>query len=241
MVCCGALRQTVHDASLQELHDCRTLALYREGTVCLQMCRWVLFLNGTRSFNVCSGYVVVKWVFCFPMSGSFHQRYVLVFQCLYHLRCGCSQWVALLNKTPPSHFNITRQDCSIPVHSRVTSWLMSRLFVWCGTTAKIEPSPSIFEVPRSHTIRHTHTHTRTRTHTLGFIWTSDQLVTGAAVYTAHDKHNRRTFIISAGFESADPRNRVAADLWLRRRGQWDGRWRPVTPHSSQVLCCRKQW
>ena len=123
---------------------------------------------------------------------------MLIFQCLYHLRCECSQWVALLNKTHPSHFNTASQVCSIPVHYRVTSWLMSRLFVWCGATTQIGHSPSIFEVTRSHTIRHTHTHT------LGFIWTSDQLVTGAATYTAHDKHNRRTFISSAGFETAIP-------------------------------------
>ena len=33
---------------------------------------------------------------------------------------------------------------------------------------------------------------------------SDQLVTGAAMYTAHDKRNRRIFIPSAGFEPAIP-------------------------------------
>ena len=143
---------------------------------------------------ICCGKVTL-W---FPKSGSFHQNYMLIFRFLYNIRCECSQWVTLLNKTPPSHFDITHQGCSIPFHSRVTSWLMSRLFVWCGATTQIGPSQSIFEVPRSHTIRPTHTCT------LGFISMSDQLVTGAAKYTAHDKHNIQTFIPSTGFEPAIP-------------------------------------
>jgi len=160
------------------------------------------------------------------MSGSFHQSHMLIFQCLYHLRCEWSQSVALLNKTPPSLFNITRQGCSIPVHSRVTSWLMSCLFVWCGAIAQFGPGPSISEVPRSHTIRHTPTYT----HTLGFIWTSDQLVTGTATYTAHDKHNTPTFIPSAGFEPAIPAIKRLQTYSLDLRGRRDGRWRLDTPY-----------
>jgi hypothetical protein len=34
------------------------------------------------------------------------------------------------------------------------------------------------------------------------LWTSDQLVTEAATYTAYNKHKRRTSMPSAGFELA---------------------------------------
>jgi hypothetical protein len=37
---------------------------------------------------------------------------------------------------------------------------------------------------------------------VGFIWTSNQLVTRAATYTIHNQHKRRTSILSEGFESA---------------------------------------
>jgi hypothetical protein len=68
----------------------------------------------------------------------------------------------------------------------------------------------LVEVPRPHAFRHTHTHkqththTHTHTHTAGLIWASDQLVPGAATYTTFNKHKRRTFMPSAGFERAIP-------------------------------------
>jgi hypothetical protein len=44
----------------------------------------------------------------------------------------------------------------------------------------------------------------THTHTVGLLWTSDQLVAEAATYTTHNKHKRRTSIPSAGFELIIP-------------------------------------
>jgi hypothetical protein len=256
MVCC-ALRQTVHDASLQELHDLghkcctgKAQCVFRYAEeFCFSMA-WVFF------FNLCCGCVVIKWLFGFPMSGSFHQSYMLIFQCLYHLRCEWSQWVAWLNKTPPSLFNITRQGCSVPVHSSVTSWLMSRLFVWCGAIAQIRPGPSIFEVPRSHTIRHTPTHTHTRararartharTHTHAHthirIHLNEWSACDRRCYVHNTRQTQQTYIHTlGGIRTRDPNNQTAADLRLRLRDRRVGPWRLVTPHSSQVMCCRKQW
>jgi hypothetical protein len=42
------------------------------------------------------------------------------------------------------------------------------------------------------------------THTVGLLCTSDQLVAEAATYTTHNKHNRRTSMLLAGFEPAIP-------------------------------------
>jgi hypothetical protein len=39
------------------------------------------------------------------------------------------------------------------------------------------------------------------------LWTSDQLVAEAAIYTAHNKQNRRTSVSSAGFETAIKTNK----------------------------------
>jgi len=59
---------------------------------------------------------------------------------------------------------------------------------------------AIFEVSKSHTIRHTHTHT----HTVGFHCTSDQPDAEAATYATLNTHKRRTSMPSARFEPAIP-------------------------------------
>jgi len=45
-------------------------------------------------------------------------------------------------------------------------------------------------------------HTQTHARPLGLLWTSDQPVTEAATYTAHNKQKRRISLSSAGFESS---------------------------------------
>ena len=45
---------------------------------------------------------------------------------------------------------------------------------------------------------------------MGLLWTSDQLVADATSYTTHNKHNRRTSMLSAVFEPAAP-----AIRWLQ--------------------------
>jgi len=47
-------------------------------------------------------------------------------------------------------------------------------------------------------------HIQPHTRPLGLLSTSDQPVTEAATYTAHNKHKRRTSLPSAGFETANP-------------------------------------
>jgi len=48
------------------------------------------------------------------------------------------------------------------------------------------------------------THTHTHTHTITLLWTSNRLVEEAATYTTHNKHKRRAWMSSAGFEPAIP-------------------------------------
>jgi hypothetical protein len=75
-----------------------------------------------------------------------------------------------------------------PVAQQLNSGL-SRLFV---------------EVSRSHTISLSLSLSLSVTHTVGFLWTSDQLVAYAATNTAHNKHKERTSRPWAEFEPAIP-------------------------------------
>ena len=54
----------------------------------------------------------------------------------------------------------------------------------------------IVEVSRPHTIRHPYP--------IGLPCTSDQLIAEAFTYTTHNKHERRTCVLLAGFEPAVP-------------------------------------
>ena len=57
------------------------------------------------------------------------------------------------------------------------------------------------EVSRSHALRHTHTHT----HANGRDPVKERSVGAVATtYTAHNKHKRRTSMLSTGFEPAIP-------------------------------------
>ena len=60
--------------------------------------------------------------------------------------------------------------------------------------SNLDPGRLIVEVSRSQTVTHTNP--------VELIWTSDQLVTEAATYATHNKHNRRTSMPWAGFEPA---------------------------------------
>lgn len=65
----------------------------------------------------------------------------------------------------------------------------------------------IVEVSTSRTIKHARTHARKHTRPLTLLWTSGQVVAGAATYANHNKHNRRTSTHVAGFEPAIPATR----------------------------------
>jgi hypothetical protein len=80
--------------------------------------------------------------------------------------------------------------------------------------SKSGPRRLVVDVSRLHTHTHSHTHTHTHTltlthahthiHPVGYLWTSDQLVTEAATYTTLNKCNWRIFMPSARFEPATP-------------------------------------
>jgi hypothetical protein len=69
----------------------------------------------------------------------------------------------------------------------------------------------ILEVPRPHTIRYARTKASAQTHTVRLLWTSDQLVAEAAIYTTHNNGNRNHY-------STNP---VDENLRLRPHKCWD--------------------
>jgi hypothetical protein len=74
---------------------------------------------------------------------------------------------------------------------------------FCDSATQIGPRPPRFEVSRLPTIRHTHIHT------VGLLWTSDQLVAEAATYTTHNEYPR----IQRDWPP-DPSNQAATDCVL---------------------------
>ena len=91
---------------------------------------------------------------------------------------------------------------------RVWCWLVGWLVV--GATAPSGPWP-----PHSRGFQITHD----SPHSIGLLWTSDQLVT--ETLTTHNSHSRQTFMPPVGFEPTIFSRRAAADLRLRLRGHWD--------------------
>jgi len=87
---------------------------------------------------------------------------------------------------PNNHFNTLFSDTT------------NTSFPFCGATAQLRPRPPLCFVSRSHTIRHTNSHP------VGLLRTRDKLVAETASYTTRNTHNRRTFVSSAGFETAIP-------------------------------------
>jgi hypothetical protein len=63
-------------------------------------------------------------------------------------------------------------------------WLQFYFLFCVAQHLKWGSGPFLMEVPRSHIIR--------QAHPVGLHSTSDQLVAGAATYTTHNKHKRRT-------------------------------------------------
>jgi len=55
-------------------------------------------------------------------------------------------------------------------------------------------------------------------HLVGLLWTSDQSVAAVATYTTLNKHKRRIFMSSAGFESWEVLKRGAVEWWRRSVG-----------------------
>jgi hypothetical protein len=85
-------------------------------------------------------------------------------------------------------------------------------FFFCGTTAQIGPRPRLFKVSRSRTIIHTHS--------ARLLWTSDQLVAGAAAYTTHNTHQAQetNVLLLSGIRTRYPSNQTAAELNFRTHG-----------------------
>jgi hypothetical protein len=191
--------------------------------------RHVLFLNDKHFLKCLQDMLWIQWLwnrvyyeyFGFPTSVSFHQSSVLIFQRLYHLRCISLQWVASLKRTPLPHINIILQGCSSPVfllvQFRITSWLMSCLFVCCGATTQIGPRPSVFEVSRSQTDRHTHTHGRTPV----LEWSARRR--GRYLHNTQQSQETNTHALS-GILTCDHTKQLVGDLRLRTHGHRVGYW-----------------
>ena len=110
-------------------------------------------------------------------------------------------------------------------------------FTPCGSTVQfcttcsvhillldISSSPWSHSPTRAHTapfsgFKISHTHTHTVTHSVGLLWTSDQLVVKAATCTAHIKHKKANIYVLSEIRAHDPKNRTAADLILRSHGR----------------------
>jgi len=60
----------------------------------------------------------------------------------------------------------------------------------------------------------------TQAHAAGLLWTGDRLVTEAATYTTHNKHNKPISIPSVEFEPAIPTNERLQTYSLDRTATW---------------------
>jgi hypothetical protein len=89
-----------------------------------------------------------------------------------------------------------RHQASIHVKRQV-------FYFCCSAKAEIGPRLPLFEVSKSHTLRHTHP--------VGILWTSDQLVAEAATYTTQQTQETNFHALS-GIRTRDPSNRAAADV-----------------------------
>jgi hypothetical protein len=78
------------------------------------------------------------------------------------------------------------------------------------------------------------THTAWHIHAFGLAWTSDQPVTETATYTTHNKHQRRTFMPSAGFKPAIPASERLQTYTLDRMATGIG----FCPHIGPILTLR---
>jgi hypothetical protein len=67
-------------------------------------------------------------------------------------------------------------------------------FLWCYSPNRAQ-APSLLRFLD---------HKQLDRHTVGLLWTSEQLVAETATYTTHNKHKRKTSMPSAGFEPAIP-------------------------------------
>jgi len=94
--------------------------------------------------------------------------------------------LAVIFLRPNNHFSTLFSDTT------------NTFFSFCGAIAQLRPSPPLYLVSRSHTIRHTHSHP------VGLLRTCDKLVAETATYTTRNTHKRRTSTSSAGFETVIP-------------------------------------
>jgi hypothetical protein len=72
------------------------------------------------------------------------------------------------------------------------------IFLWRNIPAQAYASSLLTFLDYTQLQTHTHTHT----HTVGLLWTSAQSLTQTTAYTTHNKHKRKRFLPSAGFEPA---------------------------------------
>jgi hypothetical protein len=121
----------------------------------------------------------------------FNLSYYRLFFSRFRQLCG-HRVPTILHKLPLTNGH------NLAVIRAVTIHVCTYISFSCVATAELGPRPAPVEVSRSHTIRHTHAHL------VWLLWTRDRLFAQAATYTAHNKHKRRPFMFSAGFEPVIP-------------------------------------
>ena len=108
--------------------------------------------------------------------------------------CTVALWdftVSQLFSNFPPLMEVARRFITVVIKPRKWS-LFLFFFFYAGQRPNSDPGGLIVEVSRSHT------------HPVGLLCTSDQTVSEAANSITHNRHNRRKFMPSAGFETALP-------------------------------------
>jgi len=110
----------------------------------------------------------------------------------------------VVSSTPRPHFTPGKDPAPIVQEA---GWAPGP--VWTGGISRLHRDSIPGRPARSQSLyrmsyTQTHTHTHTHTYTVGLLLTSDQPVAEAATYRTHNKHKRRTFMPSVGFEPAIP-------------------------------------
>jgi hypothetical protein len=109
----------------------------------------------------------------------------------------------LIDQVSRSHtrtHTYTHTHIYIHTHAHTYTHMHTHIYTHMHTHIHTHTHTHIYTHTCTHTYKHMHKHTKP----VGLLRTSSQLVTKATTNTTHNKHNRRTCLPTAGFESAIP-------------------------------------